>query len=252
MFDHDDYQAIFNTRADAYHEAMLKWPHARDSEFNNLLKDLSLTSGMNIIDVPSGGGYLANYLPTDIHLHHLETSELFAELCHSGSQHKLSLCQLDTLPVENHSIDLALSLAGLHHIEDKKPLFGEIFRALKPGGIVKIADVYEQSPTAKFLDGWMSKNNSMGHHGWYLNERTMQQLQGVGYQNVRAKQESYYWKFTSESDAAAYCKKLFGINLATQDEVSKALKHNLGFINYPTGEVGLNWQLLYISAEKPT
>ena len=56
MFSPEDYASIFNARADAYHEAMGRWPDARDAEFTTLFKDMSVKPGMHVIDVPSGGG----------------------------------------------------------------------------------------------------------------------------------------------------------------------------------------------------
>ena len=158
MFSPEDYASIFNARADAYHEAMRRWPDARNTEFTTLFKGMSLKKGMHIIDVPSGGGYLARYLPDDVSLHHLETSELFARLfkeeAHSGSKHPLTLCELERLPEQDNSTDLACSLAGLHHIEDKTPLFKELFRILKPGGWARMMHTQSLPPLRFWTAGW--------------------------------------------------------------------------------------------------
>ncbi|MEC8522856.1 MAG: class I SAM-dependent methyltransferase [Pseudomonadota bacterium] len=255
MFSPEDYASIFNARADAYHEAMRRWPDARDAEFTTLFKGMSLKTGMHVIDVPSGGGYLARYLPNDVSLHHLETSELFARLfeeeAHSGSIHPLSLCELEKLPEPDNSTDLACSLAGLHHIEDKTPLFKELFRVLKPGGVTRIADAHSDSATAAFLDGWMGNHNSMGHHGWYLNESTLDTLREIGFTDVTAVNEEYHWVFNSEQEAAAYCKRLFGIDLASTEETEATIRELLGFDTLENGQVGMRWSLYYLSAYKP-
>ncbi len=255
MFSPEDYASIFNARADAYHEAMRHWPEARDAEFTTLFKGMSLKTGMHIIDVPSGGGYLARYLPDDVSLHHLETSELFARLfeeeAHSGSKHPLTLCELEKLPEQDNSTDLACSLAGLHHIEDKTPLFRELFRVLKPGGWARIADAHLESATAAFLDGWMGNHNSMGHHGWYLNEGTLGTLREIGFTDVTAVNEEYHWVFSSEHEAAAYCKRLFGIDQASTEETEAAIRELLGFDTLENGLKGMRWSLYYVSARKP-
>ena len=249
------YQAIFDQRADAYHKAMLDWPSARDQEFQAILSGLDIIPNMRILDVPSGGGYLANYLPNDTHIHHIETSELFAKLfeqhCHSGSRHPITLCRLDNLPDASNTIDLALSLAGLHHTEDKKPLFGELFRVLKAEGVLVLADAHKDSKTADFLDGWMGQHNSMGHHGWYFSSQDLIDLEQAGFIVTKAENRNYYWCFDSSQQAADYCKLMFGIDLASATEIENALDQLLGFETLANGKVGLHWQLHFITCVKP-
>lgn len=256
MFDTpESYQAIFNQRADAYHQAMINWPKARDEEFKALLKNLPIKTATRILDIPAGGGYLASYLPHDVQLHHLETSELFANLfqqhCHSGSQHPLSLCTLDQLPEKNNSIDIALSLAGLHHTQDKKPLFDELYRCLRPGGLLVLADAEEKSATACFLDGWVNDHNTIGHNGWYLNQHTLQQLLNSGFEYISKENRNYHWVFNSRLQAGEYCKLMFGIDRANEQEVSDVLAKELGFDVLSNGNVGLCWQLCFITVRKP-
>ena len=256
MFDTaKSYQEIFNQRADAYHQAMLDWPKAREQEFQALLKGLQIKPAARILDVPAGGGYLANYLPNNVKLHHLETSKLFADLfhqhCHSGSCHPLSLCDLDQLPEQDNSIDIALSLAGLHHTEDKQPLFRELYRCLKPGGLLVLADAQEDSATARFLDGWVNDHNKMGHQGWYLNQQTRQQLESCGFECIGHENRDYHWCFENKQQAGEYCKLMFGIDQANSCEVSDALASELGFDEINDGTTGLRWQLHFITVRKP-
>jgi SAM-dependent methyltransferase len=244
------YQEIFNQRADAYHKAMLNWPRARDQEFLAGLQGLNLVPGATLLDIPSGGGYLASYLPPDINIIHLETSELFAELGHAGSQREFRLCALDQLPIADNSADIAISLAGLHHTENKQPLFAELYRTLKTGGQCVIADAGEGSPTARFLDGWLNQHNSMGHQGWYLNHHTLHQLEACGFGEIRRETRHYHWLYDSREDAARYCQLMFGIDLAQPAEIEQALADSLGFEQKSDGRTGLRWQLDFITAVK--
>ncbi len=256
MFDSaDSYQNIFNQRADAYHQAMLNWPDAREQEFRAILQGLDIRAGTRVLDIPAGGGYLAGYLPDNVRLHHLETSELFARLfdqhCHSGSCHPLSLCSLDDLPLPDNSIDIALSLAGLHHTQDKRPLFAELYRCLCPGGTLVLADAHADSATARFLDGWVNTHNSMGHHGWYFDQQTTEQLRNSGFDDIKNENRDYHWCFDSVLQAGEYCKLMFGIDRAEAADVSEALSHELGFDRLTDGRIGLRWQLNFITAHKP-
>lgn len=47
--------------------------------------------------------------------------------------------EFDKLPFENNSIDIIVSLAVIEHIENPDNFLSEIFRILKPGGIVYIS-----------------------------------------------------------------------------------------------------------------
>ena len=58
----ETYQAIFNLRANTYHQAMTQWPHARQKEFEIALSFCDLSDNHCIVDIPSGGGYLSKYI----------------------------------------------------------------------------------------------------------------------------------------------------------------------------------------------
>lgn len=58
---------------------------------------------------------------------------------------KINLFQHDLekpLPIENSSADMVISNATIHHIKNKKSLFKEIYRILKPKGIFLFFDFY--------------------------------------------------------------------------------------------------------------
>lgn len=249
MFDTKrSYKDIFNQRADSYHEAMLRWPTARDQEFYAILDGLDVKPHQRVIDLPSGGGYLSWYASA-CELHHVETSELFAELCHSKSPYPSHITDLTDLPFEDNSADVVLSLAGLHHTENKSELFNELFRVLKPGGQLILADAAEGSVTARFLDGWMAAHNSMGHKGWFFNHTTIEQITEAGFSIDSVIDRHYHWCYETVEEAAQYCKLMFGIDLATIDQIVSALNVELGFTPLDSG-VGLNWQLRFIRSTK--
>lgn len=242
------YKEIFNNRADSYHKAMLDWPEARNQEFEAILEGLDIRAQDVVVDLPSGGGYLSWYIP-DCVLHHVETSELFAELCHSKSPYPLHIAELNQLPFADNSVDFVLSLAGLHHTENKTELFNEVFRILKPGGQFVLADAAKNSVTARFLDGWMANHNSMGHNGWYFDQNTEKQLIAANLESIQVEDKNYYWLYDNPAEAAKYCKLMFGIDLAEIDEIEKALHQHLGFEQYGDA-TGLKWQLRFISCFK--
>lgn len=250
LVQHQDYKDIFNQRADSYHKAMLDYPSARDQEFQAVMDMVRFAKDDVVIDYPAGGGYLSWYVPKDIDLIHVETSELFAELGYSRSPFPQQLCSSNALHQQDNSVDWILSVAGLHHQLDKLPLFKEFARALRPGGQLVIADASQGSKTARFLDDWVGCHSSTGHTGSYFNDTTLKELNRAGLALLRLKEKHYHWTFNTKAEAAHYCKLMFGADMATQAQVQDALEQYLGFDILEHG-VGLKWQLQFISCIKP-
>ena len=71
------YPEIFAQRGNRYHDAMLRFPNARDAEFQRLFDACPVAPGARVLDLPAGGGYLARFLPGDAELVSLELSEGF-------------------------------------------------------------------------------------------------------------------------------------------------------------------------------
>lgn len=245
-----DYRDIFNQRADSYHRAMLEYPQARDQEFQAVLDMVRFAKDDVVLDYPAGGGYLSWYVPENIKLTHIETSRLFAELGHSRSPFPLQLCECEQLLQADNSVDWILSIAGLHHVMDKLPLFKEFARTLRPGGQLIIADASQGSKTATFLDDWVGSHSSTGHTGSYFNDTTLTELNRAGMALLRLQEKHYHWRFADKAQAARYCKLMFGVDMATEAEVVAALEQYLGFDTMSDG-VGLKWQLQFISCIKP-
>lgn len=249
MFGTSHYKDIFNQRAALYHEAMHFLPHARDQEFITLLSLADLQPNQAIIDMPSGGGYLAQYMPVDIKLFHLEISEQFANLAHDITSHPMLLVEENHLPFEDNSIDRFLSLAGLHHIEDKTPIFKEIQRVLKPGGKAVIADAYQGSPVASFLDQCVNEYNPMGHQGIYLSDETINEMCASGLTVTSSDPYQYIWQFPSLEHMVEYCRKIFGMSKGRAQDIEQSIAKYLGF-NQESNHIQMNWALEFIQCIK--
>ena len=173
-----DYQDIFNIRGRLYHQAMQVYPGVRASEFLNVIREARITSGMSVLDVPSGGAYLSRYLE-GIELVSLETSATFANL---ASGHKKHVCLYDNhaFPLKDACMDRVLSIAGLHHVNEKERIFSEMRRVVRPGGRIVLADVAGDSYVRPFLDDFVGRYCETGHSGWYFDETTRSELRNAG------------------------------------------------------------------------
>lgn len=247
----DTYQDIFKARADSYHSAMVSYPEARRQEFEHAVASLDLLPGCTICDVPAGGGYLTNYVSVLANFLFVETSALFAEFCPRDERHQVrQAATLEELPVANESVERLLSLAALHHVQDKQRALNEFHRSLKPGGIGVVADVEANTDTARFLNGFVNQYNSMGHRGEFLDSefyQSIDEFSGLTLREVR--RPELQWRFDTTDDMAVFCMQLFGLDLATPADVIQGIAQHLGFT---TGAdcIAMNWQLSYAIVEK--
>ena len=276
---HLSYAEIFAQRGRSYDIAMTRYPNARRQEFEAIASRLDCKSGQLILDVPAGGGYLAQYLPSDITLINLDTCQSFfnkANLDNSSnldsdnlnqnqalglsqsqiknhSQHKI-VAAPKCLPFADNTVDTIVSLAGLHHEIDKAALFTEFYRVLKPCGTFCIADVYHGSDVAIFLDTIIDKYNSQGHQGIYLNSDTNSEINASGLYIQQSELVDFHWQFESEAAMVDFTRHLFGLDQIVPKLYLEETRKTLGVEQLSDSNnnvtVGLNWQLNYITGKK--
>ena len=237
------YTELFGKRGGPYDHAMQFWPTARNEEFHNAVDRAVLRPGMTLADVPAGGGYLRNFLPS-------ECRYLPHEPCRSFSHHDSKMTdRLLPLPWDDGVVDVTFSIAGVHHVDDKRPLFRELARVAKPEGSLVLADVHEDSVVGDFLDGFVGAHNSTGHDGLYLGPHTLEELESSGWQVFSERRQPFRWWFSDVSAMAAFCQSLFDLRHADLGQIEKAVTGMLGVEEGPDG-VGMNWELYYIVARK--
>jgi SAM-dependent methyltransferase len=243
------YREIFASRGDRYHRAMTLYPEARREEFRLVSQLAQVEHGQIVCDLPSGGGYLNAFLPPTAKVIHVETSEVFATLCRLNGRSNVLLSALDRLPFQPSSVDRVISLAALHHVDDKSSLFRESYRILRRGGMLCIADVWAGSSVADFLDGFVNDYNSMGHKGAYIDAGTAAQLHQAGFTIARHSMARFPWKFESIATMTRFVQLLFGVDRATEPEIIHFADKHLGF--WPgRNRAYVTWELCLIQAVK--
>lgn len=245
------YSDLFDVRGSAYDRAMRCHPRARDQEFLQAIARARLTPGQSVADVPAGGGYLADYLPAGVQWSGHEPCASF--IAPPATDSPLPPSQpLLPLPWANDSQDAVISLAGVHHIEDKRPLFADMQRVTKPGGRLVLSDVAAGSDVASFLDGFVGAHNSTGHEGAFLGDATREELRSTGWQVNTCELVRFHWCFSHRSQMADFCRQLFDLQFATHEAIDQAIDDTLGVDVLPSGQTGMRWSLLTITASKST
>jgi SAM-dependent methyltransferase len=248
-----DYKAIFDYRGHEYNRAESISPTARQEELDTLLRHAAMFSEATVVDIPAGGGAVARRIEQLGLPHHaivcVEPSEIFAAAIpgHLRVLHN----PLHEIALADHSVDLILSLAGLHHIIDRRPVYREWFRVLKPKGQLVVADVLEGTPTARFLNGFVHEHCHTGHEGAFIRANEFTEcLAEAGFRTASDALRDVPWRFADRSQLGRFCRTLFKVDKATVEEVVKGVATYIGISGNDNG-VSMEWQLQYASAFKP-
>lgn len=252
-----DYEQHFDVRGASYDDAMVRWPHARTEEFAFVLRlagltdPLALPTPCRVLDVPAGGGYLADHMPQGIDYLALECAASFADRCR---QRGLAVVEADLRGADlpDRSFDVVVSVAGLHHEPDLAATLAAWRPLLRPGGRLVIADVARGSAVATFLDGYVGSHNALGHEGAFFGPDLGEVVVEAGYRDVVVVDDAYHWWFDDHEALGRYCAGLFGLRDQSWQEVADAARRGPGVDVDPDGRVGLRWGLRAAVATAPT
>lgn len=223
----DSYAEIFAERGFAYHRAMADCPRARDAEFHAVLEPFGEMLPGLLCDLPSGGGYLASYVGPAIRYVGVDPSDDFIDACPAGLERiKADITQV---PLESGSVDYPVSLAALHHEPDLPSVFKEMRRLLRNGGRAVIADVGADTDPAVFLNGFVHRNNPMGHEGRFLDGSTSELLREAGFSVAEDRLIDVPWQFDSLEQSGAFCRQLFWMPSLDPQAVAEAMEAEIGF-----------------------
>ena len=193
----DSYQDIFTERGAAYHEAMTRWPDAREEELRLLLDALAPQAGETLVDAPAGGGYLASRLPAGVRYVAVEAARPFFDRCPEGGDCTRVLSPLAKIALPDRSADLVTCLTGLHHEPDVCGSLAEMVRVLRPGGRLGVADVKLGSPPDRFLNDFVHEHSRTGHRGVFLDGSFADALREAGLGEVTLEMAPLRWRFAS-------------------------------------------------------
>ena len=246
----DAYRRIFELRGGSYNAAHALAPDARAAERALLLDRLDLRPGLRVLDVPAGGGWVADGLRArtgGVATVCLEPASAFA--AGIDAAHPRVRGALVALPFADACFDRVASLAGTHHLEDRLAFFRECRRVLRPGGRCVVADAASDSPAARFLNGPVDRFTATGHAGrFFADGEATDLLLRAGFVDVREEHVPFAWTCPDRRTLVRFCVRLFGLVRATEDDVAAALDAHFAITEDATGRASLPWSLVYASA----
>lgn len=136
----EEVQKFWDKVADIYDLANKKFRDTHSQRFLEAIKYLDLKPGMKILNIWSRTGGAIPYLKKkcpDIIIFNLEVSTKFIEIAKKKfPQEKFEETDLKKLEFDNNYFDYILSLETLEHAPDPLLFLRELYRTLKPNGML--------------------------------------------------------------------------------------------------------------------
>jgi SAM-dependent methyltransferase len=215
----------------------------RASEIHYLYDSIKRLKAHRILNVPFEGSLIKSVATQE--------QVTFADFVVPASLHRWNIHKTDfgLSGIRKNHFDAVISIAGIHHLTDQEQseFIAATRRTLKPGGRLLMVEVTTDSPTSRFLDGFVGRHTSTGHVGNYLRSDFAQIVKTAGYSNIQRETVIHEWMFRNKEHLYTWMIKFFGITVPKKDLVAK-VDGILG-INQRKTHLTVNWPLDFVTAQ---
>lgn len=262
------------SRWEKYREINDKLGSCRYNELAELLNLIDLRASDNILEAGSGSGFLTTHLldcsrsntvtATDVSKKGI--SDLRAKLEALDLSDNINAIYIDP---ENYyypesyynRFDKVASLATFHHFDNRNNgtgstgrinLLQNIYRVLKPGGKLIMADVANNTLTQKYFDKIDNPTHlyPTGHpHNFFTTVELESHLKNLAYTDIEIYIKDVPWIFKNEEQAKLFIHEIHNAKCDVDESFSLA-KKTLG-IRETREFFYVNWQLFFATATKP-
>jgi SAM-dependent methyltransferase len=244
-------------RAESYVGAMADYPEAMRCEFEALASFVRAGSPPGLVVQPQAAGCaLPTFLP-DLpwadRVRAFESNAHFVAACARYQQGRVEQAPPDALPLPDACADAVLFSAVLHHADaaERRRIYAEALRVLRPGGRIVVADVIAGSPQDAWLNGFVDAHNPLGHRGMFFTEADAAGLAEAGFVRVAAERRAYPWRFAGPAQRRDFLRRLFYTPGVSDAEMETALPACFpGLDADPASPASLPWELLFLVGEK--
>lgn len=262
MFESEE---LIKMRAKLAGEAGAAYPQSRKHDFKVMFQYLNPQPGEHILGFWEGNGVFCQaiaqavgsqgkYLVSDPSAYLLERLKARVNL----PQVEVLVSSSEDLNLPPESFDKAWSFGTFHDALSQTQVVANIYKALKPGGLLFIGDVFQGSSASRYFDSIVSKYREGGHEAKFLSAEFADSLcfiNGFKSEKVRVVELLQKWDFPSENDIATFLYKILAMNLFPGEEPERIEQTRKGLrdffdIEHSEGIYKLNWPMKALIAEK--
>lgn len=236
------YQERFGNNDDLIH-AYADDNSPRASEIQYLYDAIKRLKARRVLNVPFEGSLIRSVATTE--------QVTFADFVVPATLDKWNILKTDfgLTGIGRNYFDAVISIAGIHHLTDQEQFEFLVAtrKTLRVGGRLFMVEVTTDSPTSRFLDGFVGKHTPTGHVGNYLTHDFARIVEQAGYRKIRRRTVVHEWVFRDKEHLYTWMTKFFGVSVSKPDLIAQ-VEGILG-VNQRKDCLTVNWPLDFVGAQ---
>jgi SAM-dependent methyltransferase len=227
----------FKDRSSSYLKAIELYPNILNNENYNINRIINPKHNEIILNMSASDLKITNTPDLSLTLYNCEIIKSFSDM--------YIYIGISNFPFIDSFFDKIVINPVLHHISDceRKQLYSEIYRVLKPGGKFFLIDVLKETPQELFLNGFVNKYNSFGHNGVFFDENDKKCLLNF-FESVELTRLEYNWEFSSLTEMNDFTKLFFYLDKLEDKFIYPEIYEYLKIDTYdpPVVKTSVTWE----------